>query len=358
TGLYDMQARTYDPSQGRFLQQDRFADPSADLYLAADPFTSSRYAFTAANPATRAEYDGHRTPECAKDPSCAYNGRPRAGNPPAGPNGGGSQGGNPFANGIPQLPRLFGGPVQAPPPPPPANAAQTTGYGYQRSVDEQGRVWTRYPGVSPRWSPLGSFSYEAAWTCAGRGCPAPAPAHGDDLYDSLTAFLNGATGGIVPATGREKHGLANALGVVATVATGAGAIVRHVATKGGRELLEQGAEGGIRGATGSTTTTVAGLSDETAKYAARRRFPYPATADEELGRAFRQIYRWQDRRPGGTAGALRREGVGGAHTTKARERARQLNNILRRRTDLSRYDRAMAERVRDDLQSALRETER
>lgn len=42
TGLYDMQARTYDPSQSRFLQQDRFADPQADLYLAADPFTSSR----------------------------------------------------------------------------------------------------------------------------------------------------------------------------------------------------------------------------------------------------------------------------------------------------------------------------
>ncbi|MEV4421444.1 RHS repeat-associated core domain-containing protein, partial [Patulibacter sp. NPDC049589] len=59
TGNYDMQARAYRPSVGQFLQQDRFADPQGDLALAADPLTSSRYAFTAANPSTRSEYNGH-----------------------------------------------------------------------------------------------------------------------------------------------------------------------------------------------------------------------------------------------------------------------------------------------------------
>ncbi|WP_210490980.1 RHS repeat-associated core domain-containing protein [Patulibacter sp. SYSU D01012] len=59
TGTYDMQARAYQPSTGRFLQQDRFEDPEADLRLLSDPMTSSRYAFTAGNPATYSEYDGH-----------------------------------------------------------------------------------------------------------------------------------------------------------------------------------------------------------------------------------------------------------------------------------------------------------
>ena len=59
TGTYDMQARTYRPETGRFLQQDRFENPQADLTLASDPLTNSRYAFTAGNPSSRAEYDGH-----------------------------------------------------------------------------------------------------------------------------------------------------------------------------------------------------------------------------------------------------------------------------------------------------------
>lgn len=73
TGTYDMQARTYQPSTGRFLQQDRFEDPEADLLLASDPLTSSRYAFTAGNPGTRSEYDGHAGPPagegCSPTPS-------------------------------------------------------------------------------------------------------------------------------------------------------------------------------------------------------------------------------------------------------------------------------------------------
>ncbi|WP_040598248.1 RHS repeat-associated core domain-containing protein [Patulibacter medicamentivorans] len=59
SGIYDMQARSYRPDLGQFLQQDRFSDPQGDLLLAADPLTSSRYAFTAGNPGTRVEWDGH-----------------------------------------------------------------------------------------------------------------------------------------------------------------------------------------------------------------------------------------------------------------------------------------------------------
>lgn len=59
TGTYDMQARSYRPDQNRFLQQDRFESATADLALASDPFTNSRYAFTAGNPGTRSEYNGH-----------------------------------------------------------------------------------------------------------------------------------------------------------------------------------------------------------------------------------------------------------------------------------------------------------
>ena len=96
-----------------------------------------------------------------------------------------------------------------------------------------------------------------------------------------------------------------------------------------------------------------GLSEEAASYMARRRFPYPATADDELGGVYRQLFRAEDTRPGGTAGALLRDG---SHVQKARERANQIDKILRRRTDLSDYDRNMAVRVRDELRDALRAT--
>lgn len=59
TGTYDMQARAYRPSLGRFLTQDRFEDPTADLTLQQDPLTNNRYAFLAGNPTTSREYNGH-----------------------------------------------------------------------------------------------------------------------------------------------------------------------------------------------------------------------------------------------------------------------------------------------------------
>lgn len=65
-GTYDMQARAYRPALGRFLTQDRFADPAADLTLQTDPLTNNRYTFTAGNPIGKTEDDGHRA--LADDP--------------------------------------------------------------------------------------------------------------------------------------------------------------------------------------------------------------------------------------------------------------------------------------------------
>ncbi|HWT94094.1 MAG TPA: RHS repeat-associated core domain-containing protein [Solirubrobacteraceae bacterium] len=57
---YDMRARSYLPSAGRFLTQDRFESASGDFNLASDPLTQSRYAFAAGNPISNVEFDGHK----------------------------------------------------------------------------------------------------------------------------------------------------------------------------------------------------------------------------------------------------------------------------------------------------------
>jgi RHS repeat-associated protein len=56
---YDMQARDYRPSSGRFLQTDRYESAQADLSLVADPLTQNRYDFGAADPVSNVEFDGH-----------------------------------------------------------------------------------------------------------------------------------------------------------------------------------------------------------------------------------------------------------------------------------------------------------
>ncbi|HWT92953.1 MAG TPA: RHS repeat-associated core domain-containing protein [Solirubrobacteraceae bacterium] len=57
---YDMRARSYLPSAGRFLTQDRFEDSTGDFNLASDPLTQNRYAFAGGNPVSNVEFDGHR----------------------------------------------------------------------------------------------------------------------------------------------------------------------------------------------------------------------------------------------------------------------------------------------------------
>ncbi|WP_320671610.1 RHS repeat-associated core domain-containing protein [Patulibacter defluvii] len=178
TGLYDMQARTYDPSQGRFLQQDRFADPSADLYLAADPFTSSRYAFTAANPATRAEYDGH-VRNCDGDSACIEQQRLANYN-----QGRRSGGGTAPASTVNQERAVLAvvaisgiGQRILPPPPPPATAAATTASG------------------QPNCGDLGPFNRESC-----RSGPSPASKGlkwlGNALDDGAEATAGAAAGGV------------------------------------------------------------------------------------------------------------------------------------------------------------------
>ena len=58
-GTYDMQARAYRPTLQRFLSQDRYADPTADLALQGDPLTNNRYAFLSGNPVGQVDVDGH-----------------------------------------------------------------------------------------------------------------------------------------------------------------------------------------------------------------------------------------------------------------------------------------------------------
>jgi len=59
SGTYDMGARRYSASTGRFLQYDVFADALENLGLAEDPLTQNRYALAGGNPINFVEIDGH-----------------------------------------------------------------------------------------------------------------------------------------------------------------------------------------------------------------------------------------------------------------------------------------------------------
>jgi RHS repeat-associated protein len=56
---YDMRARDYRPSTGRFMQSDRYESAGSDLSLVADPLTQNRYDFGGADPVNNVEFDGH-----------------------------------------------------------------------------------------------------------------------------------------------------------------------------------------------------------------------------------------------------------------------------------------------------------
>src|SRR5574342_1061840 len=51
--------RDYSPALNRYLTRDCYNSALADLNLALDPYTSSRYAFAGGNPITGIELDGH-----------------------------------------------------------------------------------------------------------------------------------------------------------------------------------------------------------------------------------------------------------------------------------------------------------
>lgn len=92
----------------------------------------------------------------------------------------------------------------------------------------------------------------------------------------------------------------------------------------------------------------------------RDRHEPPTAEDPRLQRVIQELFRANARLPGGTAGAVRHEVrtgelVGGkSHIRKAIERRRQLQQLLRR-VDLSDQDRTTAQRLLDDLHTALRE---
>ncbi|WP_161557929.1 hypothetical protein [Micromonospora sicca] len=59
SGGYDMGARRYGPDTASFLQQDMFHGSLANLGLALDPLTQTRYAMAGGNPISYIETDGH-----------------------------------------------------------------------------------------------------------------------------------------------------------------------------------------------------------------------------------------------------------------------------------------------------------
>ena len=61
---YDMGARRYSPSVGRWLSQDMYYGALDDLGLSQDPLTANRYAFLGANPINYVELDGHSPMGC------------------------------------------------------------------------------------------------------------------------------------------------------------------------------------------------------------------------------------------------------------------------------------------------------
>jgi RHS repeat-associated protein len=56
---YDMGFRDYSPGLNRFLSRDSYNGALADMRLAVDPWTNSRYSFGGGNPISAVEIDGH-----------------------------------------------------------------------------------------------------------------------------------------------------------------------------------------------------------------------------------------------------------------------------------------------------------
>ncbi|MEU4361469.1 DNRLRE domain-containing protein [Promicromonospora sp. NPDC023987] len=66
SGTYDMGFRDYAPGLNRFTTRDMYASSVADLALGFDAYTGNRYAFTAGNPISMIEIDGHIYAECSQ----------------------------------------------------------------------------------------------------------------------------------------------------------------------------------------------------------------------------------------------------------------------------------------------------
>ena len=64
SGSYDMGARRYSATTGRWLSQDIYYGALDNLGLSQDPLTANRYAFLGANPINYVEADGHTSISC------------------------------------------------------------------------------------------------------------------------------------------------------------------------------------------------------------------------------------------------------------------------------------------------------
>lgn len=223
TGTYDMQARAYQPSTGRFLQQHRFEDPEADLLLASDPLTSSRYAFTAGNPGTRSEYDGHQFPGQTAGGAKDVNKRKAAA-------AGNEEAAGAVARRSDRLrERGYTDEYDIP-----------RGGGYTSAVTErvQGGVTTSRRVAAAVPGPTAQPHYASVSTpggtqsfCVSGACPqGPRPDTGGELYDAFASLASGFTGGAVPATGEKNDSLEDAGMAAGLIGPGLG-----------RQVLKRGA---------------------------------------------------------------------------------------------------------------------
>jgi RHS repeat-associated protein len=74
SGTYDMGFRDYAPGLNRFTTRDMYNGALANMILGSDPYSGNRYAFTAGNPISRIEQDGHWWEALPKDSSVAASG--------------------------------------------------------------------------------------------------------------------------------------------------------------------------------------------------------------------------------------------------------------------------------------------
>jgi len=88
----------------------------------------------------------------------------------------------------------------------------------------------------------------------------------------------------------------------------------------------------------------------------------PNAENKELQKIYKQLWRDQDRKPGGTPGELMREVEAGdlnpRHLTKAKDRVNQLRAVLSdRNISMSRLDRKTDEGVMNDLRAGIQAAE-
>lgn len=133
----------------------------------------------------------------------------------------------------------------------------------------------------------------------------------------------------------------------------------------GGAILSIVAPGGGYGTAGKALTKaddvkrISGVADDVAQRILNK--SRPNAQNQELQNVYKQRWRNEDKRAGGTAGELLREVASGGelkHLTKAKGRLNELHSLLSDRSvDMSRLDRKTAEGVMNDLRTAIKAAE-